>query len=59
MRQNEWKSIEFTSSVNGFYIFEKNNEIIAFNILHFNDGTECLRPACISKYHSTRHEQRI
>ena len=47
---NEWKSIEFTSGVNDCHIFE-NNQIIAFNILHFNDGTECLRPAYISKQH--------
>ena len=57
--QYDWKERNFPSNIKDWNEFEKNNEIIALNIVYVPYSTEEVRHACKSKYNLERKNQLI
>ena len=57
--QYDWKERNFPSNIKDWNEFEKNNEIIALNIVYLPYSTEEVRHACKSKYNLQRKNQLI
>ena len=57
--QYNWKKTNFPSHKKDWKEFEKNNKIIALNVLFVPYNTEQIRSAYLSKYNSNRENQVI
>ena len=57
IKSYDWKDINFPLHREDWDTFEKNNKLIALNILYVPYNTKQIRPAYISKYNSDRQNQ--
>ena len=59
MNKCNWNGIKYPSKIDDWKTFEKNNSIIALNILHIKEKEKEIYPAYLSKHNSTREKQII